>query len=1012
MRRSFIILPIILLLIIQGNLFSNSVEIISPTIEQNSINVSPKYYSKNIIQISTLNQIQNINDDLNGSYILISDIDASNTRNWNQGNGFQPIGSDFPFNGSLDGNGHFISNLYINRTEDNNCGLFGTISNNTMISNLILFNCSIRGNSSIGGITGASYGEIINCSVTGSIYGFSVVGGVVGLNFNNVSSCSFNGEVIGQWDVGGLIGNCPSGMIEQSKSEGSIKGLHRVGGLCGYVRNNFVRQCYSSGDVEGLDSIGGFIGYHFRGKITDCYSSMKVHGEDEVGGLVGFNYDEIINCYSSGEVIGTTHTGGLIGYDHGTTSNSFWDIETSKQTSSDGGTGLNSNEMKKQNTYQSINWNFDLIWDIIESKSYPILRFFNYKFNINKMNNTIVDEDSNMNIYCHLTSNIPGLMNPIWIINSNSLNWLNIDTNGRIFGIPRNEDVGTSWVNITAKLNETIHDYLNFTLIVQNTNDDPEILTEELPSAFESRQYSFIVKKIDEDPTNDELTWNFKTNAKFINFDFGNSRIYGMPSVDDIGTWWILLNLSDGKNGFDERNFSLSVILYNDPPIITDIQIPDLIEDIGFNINLEATDVDSSQDQFKWDIITKASFIIIDEQTGELYGTPTNSDVGTWWVLINLSDGNDGFDEMNISLKVTNVNDDPEILNFKIHDIYEDELFFIDHDAVDIDPTNDVLIWEMETSASFIQIDQTTGNITGTPTNDDVGTWWVMVTVSDGNGGEDSRNYTITVRNINDAPELKQTDVRFTMEEDSKEVTFDLNDFFYDIEGNALFFDFNRPNNLTITENDDIINVIPKLNWFGSEEVEFSANDGLLTTTLIVTFEVTSVNDAPSDVKIISESKYLEGGDQWVNSSASDVDIPYGDSLIFRWSSDIIGEIGFGQSINLSLPSGHHLITLNVTDEEGLSSEITKKIEIIPLSSENPSNNQKKFPILFTVSICISLLILICIFIFIIFKKKSRDGDVSSIITSQITESNSIHFSTQPHEVSDYEVSDHHLPKE
>ncbi len=55
------------------------------------------------------------------AYKLDSDIDASETRNWNGGEGFDPIGS---FSGTFDGDGNEISDLYIDRPSTDKVGLF------------------------------------------------------------------------------------------------------------------------------------------------------------------------------------------------------------------------------------------------------------------------------------------------------------------------------------------------------------------------------------------------------------------------------------------------------------------------------------------------------------------------------------------------------------------------------------------------------------------------------------------------------------------------------------------------------------------------------------------------------------------------------------------------------------------------------------------------------------------------------------------------------------------------
>lgn len=57
----------------------------------------------------------------------------------------------------------------------------------------------------------------------------------------------------------------------------------------------------------------------------------------------------------------------------------------------------------------------------------------------------------------------------------------------------------------------------------------------------------------------------------------------------------------------------------------------------------------------------------------------------------------------------------------------------------------DCLTWSLTTDASFLTIDPLTGNLTGTPQLGDEGTYWVNVSVSDGNGGVDWSNFTLTV---------------------------------------------------------------------------------------------------------------------------------------------------------------------------------------------------------------------------------------------------------------------------
>ena len=71
---------------------------------------------------------------------------------------------------------------------------------------------------------------------------------------------------------------------------------------------------------------------------------------------------------------------------------------------------------------------------------------------------------------------------------------------------------------------------------------------------------------------------------------------------------------------------------------------------------------------------------------------------------------------------------------------------------MDEDPTGDTMTWTLSTNAGFLSIGPATGQLKGVPDDADVGARWVNVSVSDGKGGSDFTNFTLTVQNINDSP--------------------------------------------------------------------------------------------------------------------------------------------------------------------------------------------------------------------------------------------------------------------
>ena len=121
--------------------------------------------------------------------------------------------------------------------------------------------------------------------------------------------------------------------------------------------------------------IGGLVGDNDSGVVTQCYSTGSVSSTGwYVGGLVGSNYGRITNSYSTGTVSGLQDVAGLVGSGGGGVTHSFWDIQTSGQASSDGGTGKTTAEMQTASTFLEAGWDFVNIWGIGENQTYPYLR--------------------------------------------------------------------------------------------------------------------------------------------------------------------------------------------------------------------------------------------------------------------------------------------------------------------------------------------------------------------------------------------------------------------------------------------------------------------------------------------------------------------------------------------------------------------------------------------------------------------------------------------------------------
>ena len=240
------------------------------------------------------------------SAVLDFDTDASGSVDrldgfWNSGLGWEPIGTyDRPFRAVFDGNGHEISNLFIDRTTDN-VGLFGYVGDSALLVDVKLTGAAVTTSGRFAGaLAGTSLGAIV--------------------------SSSADGEVSATGYAGVLAGANRAGRIQASHAAGEVAAYGYVGGLVGLNSGGAVEASYSTARV-------------LQRSAPDNRATAQI-GNDGAG-----------------------HTGGLIGktLDSATVTDSYWDTQTSTQATSDGGTAKTTTELASPTGYSGIyqNWNVD-----------------------------------------------------------------------------------------------------------------------------------------------------------------------------------------------------------------------------------------------------------------------------------------------------------------------------------------------------------------------------------------------------------------------------------------------------------------------------------------------------------------------------------------------------------------------------------------------------------------------------------------------------------------------------
>jgi len=324
--------------------------------------------------VSTYVQLDSIGSkcELNASYRLTADIDASASDTENLNRGFKPIGSSaLPFKGKFHGGGFAISHLHIVDSIDNDVGLFGVIDSAT-IDSLRVVNSNISGwvandsgsvgiiagtirsgaidwcqvsndtsnglndSSSVGGLAGTNSGSITNSkavSVVSVGKKFSYVGGIAGRNLGTLRACRVSGVPTGSdsSSVGGIVGYNNGHLALDTSSAVVTSTGSRVyaGGIAGFDDTaGTIDSVWGIGSVNGTGTnsqLGGLVG-RLDGALTGSHSQAVVTSNGDgvfSGGLAGSvrGNGTISSSSATGSILGTGYAasvGGLVGFCGGT----------------------------------------------------------------------------------------------------------------------------------------------------------------------------------------------------------------------------------------------------------------------------------------------------------------------------------------------------------------------------------------------------------------------------------------------------------------------------------------------------------------------------------------------------------------------------------------------------------------------------------------------------------------------------------------------------------------------
>ncbi len=328
--------------------------------------------------ITNMEELYAIRSNPSGKYILMNDIDMSETAKggkWDCGTGWAPIPT---FSGTFDGNGHKLMNMHIFGSVSDKAGFIAVLSSKGTVKNVRFSGVDVDVSTDYYGTVAAyvsgSEIKITDCHVDGNI------------SVKNTSSSSYVGGIVGRLSYDSSDGS----EISMCSTEGSIGTTATyTGGICGYSYNgtwdtsykSFINQCYNNANITGTGKSGGIIAFitgskhqysqygtaHAYSYITDCYNAGKIKTTNNSGGIVGEirEYVCIQSCmnYSDGKIVGSNGSG--------TVTNCYYSSECTFGDSSYG-KSLTPSLIQQQASYAG--FDFNSVWYMCPEHNRPELQ--------------------------------------------------------------------------------------------------------------------------------------------------------------------------------------------------------------------------------------------------------------------------------------------------------------------------------------------------------------------------------------------------------------------------------------------------------------------------------------------------------------------------------------------------------------------------------------------------------------------------------------------------------------
>ncbi|WP_052249673.1 cadherin-like domain-containing protein [Tateyamaria sp. ANG-S1] len=444
--------------------------------------------------------------------------------------------------------------------------------------------------------------------------------------------------------------------------------------------------------------------------------------------------------------------------------------------------------------------------------------------------------------------------------------------------------------NGTATIDYTVSDGNGGTddgqaiISVGAVNDGPTAV-DDTATTDEDTPVTIDVVANDTDPDGDALTiTGASVPADQGTVEVVDNKLVYTPAENFNGDVTISYAITDGNGGTSAAEVAVTVTPVNDDPVaVDDIETTD--EDVAVVVDLLGNDTDVDGDTLEIGSLSvdPAEGSVVDNGDGTVTFTPAPNFNGPATITYTVIDGNGGEDTGEAVVSVGAVNDGPVAVDDS-ETTEEDTPVTIDVLANDTDADGD----DLTVISAVVPADQGTAEIVDnkvvfTPAENFNGDVTITYTISDGNGGTDVGEVSVTVTPVNDAPEAND-DAETTPFNTAVDIPVLANDT--DVDDDALrVTEATSPDGDVVINSDGTLTFTPNDGFEGDATIDYTITDdegGFDSAQVTVTVEpnpLDGIVEGTDDGELIDEDytgdpegDMVDNGDNIFSDDPADAD--------------------------------------------------------------------------------------------------------------------------------------------